>query len=100
MIECSRAHEPIVMAAVGCWAIAAVLISVAVERALQPTAWVPLGVLLMRLQAVALTLMAVFPPGQAGDLHQIGFYSALFFGAACPLVLAPSFRWDPEWTGF
>ncbi|MBS0658220.1 MAG: hypothetical protein JSR82_08245 [Verrucomicrobia bacterium] len=105
LTELSRVHESLVASALGCWAVAAVLISLCVERALQPTAWVPLGVLLMRLQAVSLTLMAVFPPGLAGDgaslaptLHQIGFYSALFFGAACPLVLAPSFRWDPEWT--
>lgn len=105
LTELGRVQETLVVSALGCWAVAAVLLSLCVERALQPTAWVPLGVLLMRLQAAALTLMAVFPPGVAGDgasiaptLHQIGFYSALFFGSACPLVLAPSFRWDPEWT--
>lgn len=100
--ELARTQEPIVMAALGCWAIAAVLLSLAVERALQPTAWVPLGLLLVRLQAVALAVVAVFPPGLVGDnaFHQIGYYAAMFFGSASPLVLAPAFRWDPEWTAF
>lgn len=105
LTDLARAHETLFPAAMGCWAVAAVLISVCVERALQPTAWVPLGVLLMRLQAVALTLMAFAMPGPPGDvaslsttLHQIGFYSALFFGSVCPLVLGSAFRWDPEWT--
>ncbi len=97
-------HAWVAMASLGCWALACFFTSFAVGAALHPTPWVPAGLLLLRLQGVALALLALSPPGSGVEasslatiLHTVGYFASFFFGAFAALVLASAFRWDPDW---
>ncbi len=94
----------LMMASLGCWSLACLVLSFAIEAALESTSWVPLGLLLTRLQGIALALLAVCHPGLPSDvgtlspiLHQVGYFSAFLLAAGAALVLAPACRSDKEW---